>query len=156
MYRCLSFFLVCACAAGAAGGAQADDPKGQKPEAALNGVWTLASLEVNGEKLSQDIIANATMTVKDGKYTFKMLDPNKLQDQIEEGTFKVDSSKKPATIDLDIKTGESEGKKQLGIYEVDDKTWKLCVNEAGQEIRPKKFQAKEGTKDLLFVFKKKS
>jgi uncharacterized protein (TIGR03067 family) len=150
MSRCFSFFVVLACLASAAGRAPADDPKGQKPEAALNGSWTLASLEVDGEKLSPETIANATMTVKDGKYTFKM------HEDSEEGTFKVDSSKKPAQIDLDIQTGESKGKKQLGIYEVDATTWKLCLTEPGESTRPSEIHAKQGSKQLLFIFKKKS
>ena len=129
--------------------ATADDPKDKKPEAALEGAWTLASLEVNVQKVSGENLTNATMTIKGNKYAFKM------QDQSEEGTLKVDGGKKPATIDLDILTGEGQGKKQLGIYELEGTTWKLCLTEAGDETRPKEIQAKEGSKQLLFVFKKK-
>lgn len=150
MLRCLSVFLVCACALVAAGRSPAEDPKGQKPEAALSGVWILSSLEVDGQKLSDEAIANSTITVKDGKYTYKVQNQTE-----EEGTFKVDGSKKPPTMDLDIQTGKSQGKRQLGIYELDGKTWKLCVAEAGEELRPKEFHAKEGSKQLLFIFKKK-
>jgi uncharacterized protein (TIGR03067 family) len=132
-----------------AGFVKADDQKDKKPEAALDGTWTLSSLEVNGQKVSEDALANATMTVKDGKYTFKM------QDESEEGTFKVDASKKPATINLDIKTGMSKGMKQLGIYEVNAGTWKLCLNDPGEGVRPKEIHANEGSKQLLFIFKKK-
>ncbi len=128
---------------------KADDPKDKKPEAALDGTWTLASLEVNGQKVSEEAIANAIMTVKDGKYTFKM------QDESEEGVFKVDASKKPATIDLDIKTGMSKDMKQLGIYEVKDGAWKLCLNEPGDGVRPTEIHANKDSKQLLFIFKKK-
>ena len=133
-----------------AGAASADDQKDKKQDmAALNGTWVLSSLEVNGQKLPDDAIANAVMIVKDGTYSFK------IQDESEEGTFKVDSTKKPATINLDIKTGMSKDMKQLGIYDLKEGVWKLCLNEPGEGVRPKEIHANKDSKQLLFVFKKK-
>lgn len=142
-FRILALFSFLTIAATAA----ADDSK--KPESKLEGTWSLATLEVNGQKVSEETLANATITIKGNEYSFKM------QDQSEKGTLKVDAGKKPATIDLDILSGESKGKKQLGIYEVDDKTLKICLTEPGNETRPKEIHANEGSGQLLFVFKKK-
>lgn len=146
MSRCFRVLALSALLAAAAT-AFADDPKPSQTK--LEGTWSLASLEVNGQKVSEETLANATITIKGNKYSFKM------QDQSEEGTMKVDSDKKPATIDLDILSGESKGKKQLGIFQVDDKTLKLCLTEPGSEARPKEIQANEGSGQLLFVFKRK-
>ena len=149
MSRC---FSTCAliCLFVTSGMAPADDPKDSKPEMVLEGEWTLTSLEVDGRKISPEILMDATMTVKGGKYTYKM------EENDEEGTLKIDASKKPATINLDISSGKGQGKKQLGIYEIDGAMWKLCVSEAGLEKRPTEFNAKKDSKQLLFVFKKKS
>jgi uncharacterized protein (TIGR03067 family) len=146
MSRCFRVLAVAALCV-VASTALADDPK--QPDAKLEGTWALASLEVNGQKVSEETLTNATITIKGNKYTFK------IQDQSEDGTLKVDASKKPATIDLDILSGESKGKKQLGIYEVDDKSFKICLTEPGNETRPKEIRANEGSGQLLFVFKKK-
>src|ERR1700722_10617060 len=83
--------------------APADDPKDGKPEMVLDGDWTLSILEVDGEKVAPDRLAGATMAVKGGKYTFKMAGES------EEGTLKIDAGKKPATMNLDISSGESQG-----------------------------------------------
>ena len=136
---------------GTVAAAPADDPKDNKPEMVLEGDWTLTSLELNGLMVSPEKLAGATMTVKAGKYTFKMDGDND-----EEGTLKIDAGKKPSTVDLDIVSGESQGKKQLGIYEVDGAMWKLCVSEAGLQKRPTEFSAKKDSKQVLFVFKKKN
>jgi uncharacterized protein (TIGR03067 family) len=146
MSRCFCVLALSALCAAAAT-ALADDPK--PPQTKLEGTWSLASLEVNGQKVSEETLANATITIKGNKYSFKM------QDQSEDGALKVDAGKKPATIDLDILSGESKGKKQLGIYQVDDKTLKLCLTEPGSETRPKEIHANEGSGQLLFIFKKK-
>ena len=117
MLRCL-FLCACLGLIPMAGNATADDPKAKTPESALEGAWTLTSLEDNGDKVSEEVLTSASMVMKGNKYTFKMLD-DKMQLQTEEGTLKVDAAKKPATIDLDISSGESKGKKQLGIYQLD-------------------------------------
>jgi uncharacterized protein (TIGR03067 family) len=147
MLRCLQFLALTVLLLGA-NGAGADDQKDKVLES-LNGTWELASLEVNGTKVPADDLAGATMTVTKGNYVFKMLS------ETEEGSFKIDVNKKPATINLDIRTGESEGKKQLGIFDLTNSTWRLCLNDPGIGERPKEIHAKKGSKQLLFEFKKK-
>jgi uncharacterized protein (TIGR03067 family) len=76
--------------------------------------------------------------------------------------FKVDSSKKPKTIDMKVKEGskvkegpdDHEGETARGIYQLegDELTW--CVNEPGSDNRPKEFATKEGTKTVLFKLKR--
>ena len=150
MSRCI---CLCAfvCLSMAVGRAPADDPKDKKPENTLEGTWMLVSLEYDGLKLPEEKLANGTMTIKGNKYAFKMQEPQ----NDEEGNLTVDAGKKPATIDLDILTGRSKGKKQLGIYELNSTSLKLCFMDEGEKERPKEFSAKEAAKQTLFVFKKK-
>jgi uncharacterized protein (TIGR03067 family) len=63
------------------------------------------------------------------------------------GTFKLDATKKPHTIDMavtkgsDEKTKAYEGKTALGIYQLDGDKLKWCTNEPGKEERPTAFPA---------------
>jgi hypothetical protein len=56
---------------------------------------------------------------------------------------KVDPSKKPKTADWQITTeGDLKGKTALGIYDVDENTFKHCF---ALEKRPEKFESEEGS-----------
>ncbi|HEV8059948.1 MAG TPA: TIGR03067 domain-containing protein [Gemmataceae bacterium] len=147
-YFCLGLFV---CGMLTAGKAPADDPKAPKPDTVLEGTWTLVNLEWEGRKISDEDLVNGTMTIKANKYVFKM----QKNENDEEGTLKIDAGKKPATIDLDILTGRSKGKKQVGIYELDGTSLRFCFSDPGEMERPKEFKAGEGSKQTLFGFKKK-
>lgn len=92
--------------------------------------------------------AGGELIVEGDKYT------QKVGDMTEEGTFKLDSSKKPHEIDIKIKTGADENKTQLGIYSIEGDTLKLCVTPAGSKDRPKEFMTKEDSESFLLVFKR--
>lgn len=71
-----------------------------KDKKALQGTWTFTA----GEKEGSLTYAGDKFTVVIGDETYK-------------GTFKIDPSKKPATIDMAVKEGKKfEGKTSLGIY----------------------------------------
>jgi uncharacterized protein (TIGR03067 family) len=58
-----------------------------------------------------------------------------------EGTYQIDPTKKPQTIDFTpLKGGraEAQGKPQLGIYELDGDTFRYCVAYSGNP-RPTEF-----------------
>jgi uncharacterized protein (TIGR03067 family) len=141
-----------ACLIGLSGRSAGDDVKDKKPEALLEGDWSVVSEEKGGDKqlLNAEDSAKLVLSFKGNKYTFK---GDKASE--EEGTFKVDTSKKPYTIDLDITSGETKGKKQLGIFEVDATSLTLCVEAAGSTARPGAMKTEDGSNVLLFVFKKK-
>lgn len=150
MSRFLGLCAVIVCAALAHG----DDAKGKKdtqdkkPEAALEGAWNLVGLEQGGAKQSEADLKGSTLTFKENRYIFK------IGKETEEGTFKVDSSKKPNTLDLAITTGEDKGKQQLGLVEITGDTLKICVDVPGATNRPKELKSPASTNVLLFVFKK--
>jgi uncharacterized protein (TIGR03067 family) len=72
--------------------------------------------------------------------------------QKHEGTFKLDPTKKPKTIDITLKMDDQESKR-LGIYELDGDTLKICRGEP-DETRPTEFKSKEGTQNVLAVAKR--
>src|SRR5262249_20059014 len=65
----------------------------------LQGTWRLVSGEFSGKPLAGDDLQGAEFTIKGDKYTFKQ------GEMTEEGTIKLDPSKKPPTIDLAINSG---------------------------------------------------
>ena len=67
--------------------------------------------------------------------------------------FAIDPSKSPKTIDYEIIGGPAAGAKQLGIYELNDDTCKLCVGKLNGE-RPKNFDARPGTGHTASTWKR--
>jgi uncharacterized protein (TIGR03067 family) len=107
----------------------------------LQGKWTVESFEYNGTPVER--MKDATREVKDGKYS---LTP-KVGDVIE-GTIKIDPSKKPKTIDLDV-----NGRILKGIYELDGDALKLCYILTDGE-RPTEFASKPDTSVILILHKR--
>jgi uncharacterized protein (TIGR03067 family) len=132
--------------------AAAPDPKddARKDQEALQGTWKVVSVEQGGKaqdraKESSVVIEKDTLSVKGGDYV------------IVQGTFKLDPTKKPRTIDLTVTKGhreEDKGKQAHGIYELDKGTLKWCTAEPGDEARPKEFASKEGTKHMCITLRK--
>jgi uncharacterized protein (TIGR03067 family) len=60
---------------------------------------------------------------------------------VETGTFKLDATKKPLTLDLTIVTGDDAGKLQLGIVEIGDQMVSFGLAEPGSTDRPTSFTA---------------
>jgi uncharacterized protein (TIGR03067 family) len=124
----------------------ADNPSDQavKDELAkLKGTWTIETVERNGMKMNA---ISSQVVIADDKYTQKASG-----DAIEDGTLKLDPSKKPPTIDLIIMSGADKGKKQVGVYELKDDVLRLCLALPGAEQRPMEI---DGKKFIVFTLKK--
>ena len=109
----------------------ADGPKKDDAEA-FKGSWSVASFKVGQESAPADDLKNLKMNFDGKSYTSKVLD------QVdEEGNYTIDPSKTPKTIDFEIKKGRDEGKKQLGIYKIEDDKLTLILSLPGATERPK-------------------
>lgn len=113
------------------------------------GDWTITSWRQYGRDLEQEGLETAKWTVKGDKYTFEMGGAQ------EEGKLKVDSSRKPATVDLDITEGTDKGKQQPGIYKIEGDTITFCLAAPGGKDRPKDFTSTEDNMQILVVMKRK-
>jgi uncharacterized protein (TIGR03067 family) len=140
--------LVAGLLLGAAPAPKEDDAK--KDTEKLQGTWQVTSVEERGRsRLQREAITvfidKETMTVTiGGEMDFK-------------GTFKLDPSKKPKTIDVTIaesRRDKEKGKVLHGIYEVDKDTLKWCMAEPDGTDRPKEFSTKEGINHMLVKLKK--
>src|SRR5262245_57159820 len=88
----------------------------------IQGTWHVVSVENDGAKRPDEVAKDMKMVIKGDKYTFTA------GDMTESGTIKLDPSKKPATIDISITEGDDKGKTQLGIYQIEGDTFKICVD----------------------------
>jgi uncharacterized protein (TIGR03067 family) len=129
------------------GAAWADDKEKKSDLQEMKGRWKASSGESSGTALPNAFLDNITFVVKGDMYTFKEGDDE------EEGTLKLDATKKPAQMDVNITKGKDKGKKQYGIYQLDGDTLKICMAKPEQE-RPKDFTTKEGSEHFMLVFKR--
>jgi uncharacterized protein (TIGR03067 family) len=75
---------------------------------------------------------------------------------VNEGTFRFDTSKTPATVDFEHTSGVLKGKVWKGIYAVDNHgTLKICDNApALDKERPAAFEARAGSGYVLITFER--
>src|SRR5207244_11981360 len=102
---------------------------------------------IDGMKLPAQAVKSSRLVLKDDQFT--MTDPVATY----KGTFKIDVSKKPKTIDLIFTEGPEKGKTNYGIYELEGDTYKLCIDMGGKN-RPKEFGTKPGSGCGLEILKR--
>jgi uncharacterized protein (TIGR03067 family) len=127
----------------------AESPKGdaQKDLDRMQGSWVATSGEAKGNALPDEQVKQTKFVLKGDKYSYTIGDAYQ-----EEGTLKIDPTKKPKTIDVTIVEGDDKGEVQLGIYEMDKDTLKLCFAPPGKDkARPKDFSTNAGNQQLLLV-----
>jgi uncharacterized protein (TIGR03067 family) len=131
-------------------GADAPKDNAKKDKEKLQGTWKAVTVKERAEAKEDTedhrlIFTGDEFTVKRGG------------EIIIKGKFKIDTSKKPKTIDMEITEATKEqlkDKTALGIFEVEGDTLKWCSNEPGSSERPKEFSSEAGTKHLLVTFKR--
>ena len=125
------------------GAAQGAKPTGLLAE--VQGVWKMTT--TNGQDVAaagQDI----TVTITGNSYVQSVNGT-----VVEKGTFKIDESKKPMTIDITVVEGDDAGKTQLGVFELKGTTMTGKLGEPGTTTRPTDFSITEGF--FTFVMVKK-
>ena len=126
----------------------ADDTK--KDKELIQGAWRPVSGEQGGT--AQDDAKEHLLTFEGDMFSIKRGDQ-----QFIKGTFTLDPSQKPKTIDMKVTEGrkeEDKGKMVRGIYEVSKDTLKWCTAEPGSEDRPKEFATMAGNRHMLVTLKR--
>ena len=111
----------------------------------FEGTWQLVSAVNDGEELPKEFVKKVRVVIKDGKFTVHVGDEIAAKDV----SFVIDPTAKPSTVDDQL----PDGRKILGIYELDGDKLTNCVAEVGKD-RPTKFESKPGTGHTLRVFKR--
>jgi uncharacterized protein (TIGR03067 family) len=116
--------------------------------AKLQGTWTYATLELDGKSLPAELFARSRLEVSGVQF---MQTDGKT---VHRGTFKLDGTRNPKTIDLTFTDGPEKGNTTLGIYEINGDEWKLCLP-LGTQPRPTAFATKAGSGYALQTLKRK-
>ncbi len=117
--------------------------------AQIAGTWQVVALEIDGNKTSDDDAAKITV-VNGSDGTWSVRSEGK---EISKGTSVFDPTKKPKTIDFTPTEGGGKGNQYLGIYELAEKTRKLCFAPQGSQ-RPTEFSSKSGSQQILVIFER--
>jgi uncharacterized protein (TIGR03067 family) len=115
----------------------------------LEGAWAAVSATVDGKEVPADELKKIQVVVKGDTYSV-------LAEGAEAagGTLSIDPTKSPKTIDATTTKGPNKGKSELGIYELDGDTLKMCFGPVGKGQRPKEFASKQGSGAELSVYKR--
>jgi uncharacterized protein (TIGR03067 family) len=138
---------VVALAVGAVIAANAEDAK--KGLEKLQGTWALVSGERDGKKFTEEEVKKTMLFIKDD--TFRI--PESSVATSEDGTIKIDPSKKPKEMDATTGSGPDKGKIWQGIYKLHGDTYEVCFAPPGKD-RPTEFSSKAGSGHLLQVWKR--
>jgi len=125
------------------------DEEVKKELAKFEGTWKYVCVESEKMKVSEDALKGLRLKIQGDKFTVT----GENADAAFSGTFKVDPSKKPKTIDVTFSDGPEKGKTTLGIYELEGDTYKACIDPAGK-ARPTEFAIKPGSGHALVIHKR--
>jgi uncharacterized protein (TIGR03067 family) len=140
-------FLMAVIAVGLAAGASSAAADAKDMDS-LRGTWTAVSAERNGG--AADDLKGHQLTFSGNRFTIRS--KCKL---LYQGTFRVDPSRKPSTIDFTHARGEAEGKAWLGIYLLEGDVLKICDNADDlAKGRPGALTTEPGSGRVLVTFKR--
>lgn len=132
--------------------ASADDGKDEairKDNKLIEGTWRIVALEINGEKSKEEDAKKLTV-VNGSDGTWSLRSDGK---EISKGTSTIAPTKKPKTIDLTPTEGGGKDKAHPGIYELGEKTRKLCFAPPGKD-RPTRFSCTPGSEHILVTLER--
>ncbi|HEV3443941.1 MAG TPA: TIGR03067 domain-containing protein [Gemmataceae bacterium] len=144
MIRCVVLVLALSLLAGAEA---AKEDESKKDQETIQGDWAQQSMVVDGAKVPDDEAQALFRSMKDDKYTIYQF-----KKVIGKGTFKLDASRKPKTIDATTTAG-GRSLTLLGVYELDGDTLKLCFAPPAKP-RPSDFTSKKGSEHRLSVWER--
>lgn len=110
-------------------------------EQQLQGKWIVESFRYNGNPVER--LKEAVREFQDGKYSLTPKSGEGI-----EGTVKLDATKKPKAIDLDV-----NGRIIKAIYELEGDTLRLCYNLTSDE-RPTEFESKPDSGLIVIVHRR--
>jgi uncharacterized protein (TIGR03067 family) len=104
----------------------------------FEGTWSYASFIVEGKPMTDEELKDFRLILSSDRFTITSSgDPVR-------GTYAVDPTRNPKTLDVTFGDGPDAGKTVKGIYELDGDSCKVCIN-LGDQLRPTEFASKAGS-----------
>jgi uncharacterized protein (TIGR03067 family) len=125
------------------GGAD-DKAKDKKTDSTLTGTWIVARASFGGQE-NPGLKGDKFKFTDDGKLTVTS------RGRDEQIVFKIDATKKPATIDLTPSDGPAKGQVLKGIYSLTGDELKVSFSPDPTAERPKDFTNDKTTTSILAV-----
>jgi len=119
--------------------------EGKEDAKLLEATWLPTTAELAGKEFPEKVLKTMKLIVKDGKYTAKV------GDNSDNGTVKVDATKKPKSMDIMGTEGPNKGKTFLAIYELKGDSLRICYDLSGK-ARPTEFKTKADTQLFLVTY----
>jgi uncharacterized protein (TIGR03067 family) len=125
--------------------ALAADPHDTK---AVQGDWTPVKAELGGQPMDEAVLKTISLKLGDGTYEVHV------GDRPDRGTFKVDASAAPKSMDVTGTAGPNKGRTFPAIYELTEGTLRICYDLSGVK-RPTEFKSTTGTRLYLVTYQRK-
>jgi uncharacterized protein (TIGR03067 family) len=123
----------------------------QKDYERLSGTFQLVSGMIDGQPVAEDVRKQTRLVTDMNKFT---VSAGGEAGTSAEGTFTIDPTKSPKTVDSLQGAGPDKGKTVLGIYEIiDDNHKRACWAPVGKP-RPTAFNSKRGSGHILQVWER--
>jgi uncharacterized protein (TIGR03067 family) len=113
----------------------------------FEGTWSYASAVVEGEPEAAEELKKQRLTLRGNRFTLTMADAT------HRGTYAVDPTATPKTIDVTFSEGPQAGRIGRGIYDLNGDTCNVCMGR-GDRPRPTEFASKPSSGLTLEVLKR--
>jgi uncharacterized protein (TIGR03067 family) len=120
---------------------------GQDDAKKMEGTWAPVTAEASGKEFPEEIRKTIKLVLTGGKYVVTV------GKETDEGTCKVDSTKKPKTLDITGVKGPNQGKTILAIYELTGDTLRVCYDLSGKG-RPTEFKTTTDSPLFLVTYRR--
>jgi uncharacterized protein (TIGR03067 family) len=109
--------------------------------------WKFVSIEIEGRSIPAERFTEDRLVLKGKQFT------TTVGGNTTEGTFKIDPTTSPKSIEITFTDGPGKDNTQKGIYELEGNRQKICWAGMGKP-RPTEFEAKPKSGRLLQVLEK--
>ena len=114
----------------------------------MTGTWSCAAATINGKPLADTTVKKLHLTMTDTRYKTERND-----EVLFDSTYRLDTMKSPAHINMVGTEGDLAGKEAQGIIAVEGDTLKICYTMPGKP-RPVSFASATNSEAYLIVWKR--
>src|SRR5262245_38047422 len=112
----------------------------------FEGTWSFVEMEIEGKPAPLDAFKDARLILKGSNFTLR--EPESTLN----GTFTINPTANPKTIDVTFSDGPETGRTTLGIYSLEGDTYKVCMGIPSQPL-PTTFKTEPYSPHVIQVLK---